>query len=168
MAVDRDVGRGAEALAQRDERARQAETVERLRPQLECDPPHVLQPRPRELLDLREGLAGGRGLLGEMAETEQHRRQRLADLVMQFLGDPATLLLLAGQDHPRPLALRALQTRQHLVDRLDHRRDIRRARLQLQALIGVRQIDVRGESAQSLERTEHAPQQHEVDEHEGA
>ena len=82
-----------------------------------------------------------------MAEAQQHGRERLTDLVMQFQGDPATLPLLGGQDHARPLPLRMLQSREHRVDRLDQGGDIGGSRLGFETLIWMGQINLGGESA---------------------
>src|SRR3954454_15619855 len=82
-AGDRHVCGRAEAVAERHEGTRETEAVERLWPQLERDPPDILEARTGKLLNLLETrLESRRGLLGEMTEAEQHGRQRLADLLM--------------------------------------------------------------------------------------
>src|SRR5581483_2000308 len=82
------------------ERGFEPEIVERLRPQLHRERPYALKGRDRELAGARQGGAAGvavGSLLGR-AQREQDRGQGLTGVVVELEGQPATLVLLRGDD----------------------------------------------------------------------
>src|SRR5581483_7793510 len=89
-----------EVLRQPLERRDEAEVVERLGPQLDREPPDVLQRRADEVAHLADRGAQ-RGLvlrLLEPAQAEEDRRQRLARLVVQLTRETPPLELLRRDD----------------------------------------------------------------------
>src|SRR5207248_3841439 len=96
----------AEGLRQALERGPEAEVVEHLRPQLDCQAPDVVQRRDDELAHVRDGSARivAFDLLLERLQTEQDRRQRLAGLVVQLTREPPALELLRSDDAAKRVA----------------------------------------------------------------
>ena len=87
---------------ERDQRAAQAELVERLRTQAARDVAHLLRTLPRRLLHLGDGrLQLGRRRTGEAVELEHDPGQRLPELVVQLAREPPPLALLGCQRSQR-------------------------------------------------------------------
>ena len=114
------------------ERGHQTEVVERLRSQLDREPPDVLQGRHHEPAQLRNSRARLLGRTGgfDGCETEQHRRERLTRLVVQLARQPAALELL-GRDRA---AQRVARDATREVDR--DRRAFREALRETHVVVG--------------------------------
>ena len=96
--VDLELGVLGDALAEHAQRARQAEVVERLRPQHARDPAHLLEAAAGRLLRLQHALARRLGHVArDAAELQHDAGQRLPDAVVELLRDAQPLALLRGQ-----------------------------------------------------------------------
>ena len=100
------------------QRGDQAQVVQHRRPQLERQLAHLVQRLGRQVAQVRDQLAGldgqvgrvGLGHAGQAAlQADDHRRQRLAGLVVQLARDAPALLLLGHDDlRGQPLGLLGL------------------------------------------------------------
>ena len=162
--VDVEPGVLGDALAEHEQRAREPEVVERLRPQPARDPAHLLEAPARGLLRLQDALAGAVGhVAGDAAELQHHAGQRLADAVVELLGDAQPLALLGGEraaDAVAPLGLEALE---HLVERGAQLGGLGVAAADLQPPARLQQVDAPGERGQLAQRRERAAQQQQVE-----
>ena len=115
--VDLELGVLRDPLAEDAQRARQAEVVERLRPQHARDPAHLLEAVARGLLRLEHPLAVRlRHVARGAAELQDDARQRLPDPVMELLGDAQALALLRGERTGDAVAALGLEALEHLVE----------------------------------------------------
>lgn len=106
----------SDALAQGGEGARETEVVKCLWSQMLGDASDRVDPFPGSLarrMDLRSELRGR--LPSQACELEQHRGERLADVVMQLLGDPQPLCLLRCDRSAGALPPFLLEIVKHLV-----------------------------------------------------
>ena len=165
LLADGDAGPLGEALAQHRQGADQPQVVQRFGAQLQGDPPHVLQAGADGLLDVLDIPAqrlGGQA--ADPGEAEQHRGQLLADLVVQFQGDPQPLGLL-GLEHPAGgLAALGLQAGQHLVEGERQLTRLRGGAGAGHAGAGPREVHAPRQRGQGLQGADDPPQHDEVDE----
>ena len=163
--VDVELGVLGDALAEHEQRARQPEVVERLRPQPAGDPAHLLEAAARGLLRLQDARRGhGVGhVAGDAAELQHDAGQRLADAVVELLRDPQPLALLRREraaDAVAPLGLEALE---HLVERGGQLGGLGVAAADLEPAARLERVDPARERGQLAQRRERAAQQQQVE-----
>ncbi len=125
---------------QRLQGAREAEVVERRRPQPRGDLAQRVEAVPRQRLRVVEGVDEHDAALAHAVQLEHGGGEVLADLVVQLLRDAATLCLLRHQHAAHAVPPLVLETVEHHVEAGDHRGDLDRA-VRLGADAGLDDVD---------------------------
>ena len=117
LVADPKSGALFDAGSERDQRAAQAELLERAGSQATGDLADILDARSHGELDLCEiGIELGRDPTGEAVELEANAGEYLAELVVELARETATLAFLGGERAPTAREPFALETVEHLVE----------------------------------------------------
>jgi hypothetical protein len=155
-----------EAGRERDQRAAQAELVERLRAQAARDVPQLLGAFARELLDVGDRRVElGRRRPPQAVELQDDPGQRLSELVVQLAREPAPLALLRGQRARRALPALKLEPVEHLVERVEQVADLAGRAVDVDPPPGRHGIDAAHQPREPLQGPERAAHEHDVDRH---
>ena len=164
MHVDGELGVLRDAFAEHEQRARQPEVVERLRPQPARDPAHLLEAAACGLLRLdHAGTGQVVDVARHAAELQHDARQALPDAVVELLRDPQPLALLRGERAADAVAALGLEPLEHLVE---GRRELGRLGVparHLQPQARLQRVDPARERRQLAQRAERAAQQQQVE-----
>jgi hypothetical protein len=153
-----------DARGECDERAAQAELLQRSGSQATRDLAEVLDALSRGELDLCEvGVELGWDASGEAVELEADAGEDLAELVVQLAGEAASLAFLGGEGPPSAREPFALEAVEHLVEGVGEIGHLGHRTLDCDAAARLGGLDPTHEGGQVLERLEHAPQQRDVD-----
>ena len=164
LVADAQPGALSDAGSERDERAAQAELLERAGSQATGDLADVLDARPRGELDLCEvGVELGRDAAGEAVELEANAGEYLAELVVGLARGAAPLAFLGGESAPSAREPFALETVEHLVEGAGEISDLGSRALDRDAAAGLGEFDAAHDASKVLERLEDAPEQRDVD-----
>lgn len=162
--ADAQSGALFDAGGERDERAAQAELLERAGSQATRDLAHFLDAPARGELYLRDIVVElGRDAAREAVELQPDAGEDLPEFVVKLTGEAASLAFLGGEGAAaagEPFALEAVE---HVVEGVGEIGHFGYGPLDRDAAAWLGGLDATHEGSQVLERLEHAPEQRDVD-----